>query len=162
MADKITLIFCSGDAWYSDIIKAVERGTYTHVAGLILGSTLEASGICGEHDRYPGVWLRTPSEYTDGAKCKFVTLQIESLAAAEEKARELLGTPYSFHGCIEAGLEMLFNLQPPVDGELTMMCSETWTRILEAAGPIGFTLPDFKADFVAPQRLYDAVIGGAA
>ena len=84
-----------------------------------------------------------------------------NLAAAEEKARELLGELSSFHGCIEAGIEMLFKLAPPADGEKTLMCSETWDRILTAGGPVGFTLPEFQPDFVAPQRLYDAVVQGS-
>ena len=158
--DKITLIFCEGNAWYSNIIKYAENGKYTHVAGCILGSTLEAQGVCDAIDRYPGVWLHDTNKYIDGQNCKFVTVQINDLVATEAKARELLGCPYSFHGCIEAGLEMMFNLQAPVDGERTVMCSETWDIILKAGGPVGFELPDFKPDFVAPQRLFDAVIKG--
>lgn len=159
--DTITLIFCEGHEWYSKIISAVEHGKYTHVAGLILGSTLEAQGVCDTGDRYPGVWLHSPQKYVDGENCKFVTLQVEDLAAAEQKARELLGALYSFHGCVEAGLEMKFGLQPPADGELTVMCSETWDLILQEAKVVGVTLPEFKPDFVAPQRLFDAVIPGA-
>lgn len=158
---KLTLIFCIGDAWYSKVIQATEHGTYTHVAGLILGSTLEAQGVRDKEDRYPGVWLHAPDKYKDGQGCRFVTVEVQDIEAAEAKARELIGAPYSFHGCIEAGLEMLFDLEPPVDGETALMCSETWDRILAAGGPVGFTLPDFKPDFVAPQRLYDAVIQGA-
>lgn len=159
--DKITLIFCEGNAWYSKIIKAVEHGKYTHVAGLILNSTLEAQGVKDAGDKYPGVWLHAPDKYIDGQNCKFVTVGIESLAAAEQKARKLLGTLYAFSGCIEAGLNMEFNLKPPADGQLTMMCSETWDTILTAGVPHGFTLPTLIPDFVAPQRLYDAAIEGA-
>jgi hypothetical protein len=158
---ELTYIFVEGDAWYSKLIKEVEHGQYTHVAGLILGSTLEAQGVCDEQDRYPGVWLHSPTKYVDGVNCKFVTVKINDMNAAEEKARELLGCLYSFHGCIETGIESLFNLPLPSDGEKTVMCSEAWTRITQAGGPIGFTLPEFKADFVAPQRFYDSVIVGA-
>jgi hypothetical protein len=158
--DTITLIFCEGGAWYSNIIKKVEHGRFTHAAGLILNSTLEAQGICDRGDRYPGVWLHSPKKYVDGQECEFVTVRMNDIAAAEEKARELIGTLYSFHGCLEAGMEMLFDVQPPSDGETTVMCSETWARILAAGGPVGFTLPEFQPDFVAPQRLYDAVIQG--
>ena len=158
--DKITLIFCEGNAWYSDIIKYVEHGKYTHVAGIILNSTLEAQGVCDDIDRYPGFWCHSPQKYIDGVNCKFVTVGIKNLFAAEEKARRLIGCPYSFHGDVEAGLEMMFNLQPPVDGDLTVMCSEAWDIILKAGIPVGFSLPNFKPDFVAPQRLYDAVVKG--
>jgi hypothetical protein len=161
MMDTITLIFCEGQAWYSDVIKLVEHGKYTHVAGLILGSTLEAQGVCDDIDRYPATWLHAPDKYVDGVNCKFVTVRVENLAAAEAKARELIGCPYSFHGCVESGMEMLFDIQPPVDGELTVMCSEAWDIILKTAGPVGFSLPEFRADFVAPQRLYNSVIVGA-
>lgn len=159
--DTVTIIACRGSAWYSDIIKMAEHGQYTHIAGLILDSTLESQGIKDVGDKYPGVWLHPPSKYIDGQDCKFIAVGVKNLDAMKDKAREILGTPYSFHGCIEAGLEMLFDLKPPTDGELTMMCSETWDVLLRVGEPINCTLPDFKPDFVAPQRLFDAISQGA-
>ena len=79
----------------------------------------------------------------------------------EDLARKFLGTLYGFPDCMDAGLKMLFNIDAPTDGTKTMMCSETWDRLLTAGKPHNIVLPDFKPDFVAPQRLIDAISGGA-
>jgi hypothetical protein len=157
---KVTIIFCHGDAWYSKIIEEVDHGYWTHVAGIMFNSILESQGTCDKIDRYPGVWLHNPNKYiNDNITAKFIDVELEDIEAAEDKARELIGCPYSFHGCIEAGLMELFNLQPPIDGEKTVMCAELWDTILKSGRPKNITLPPYKPDFVAPMRLYNSIIG---
>lgn len=153
------MIAGTGNTWYDEIIKYVERGKITHIAGLLLNSTFEALGVKEGSDKYAGTWLHSPTKYKDGNDCEFITLRIKDLSVVEERARNLLGTPYSFHGCVSAGLLMKFNLKTPVDGSLTTMCAENYNIIL-ANQLIDCNLPDFKPDFVAPQRFYDAIIGG--
>lgn len=159
--DTVTVIGCIGDAWYSKIIQKVEHGQYTHIAGIILNSTLESQGIKDKGDRYPGVWLHPPDKYIDGQNCRFFKIRVSDLRAMEDMARIFLGTLYGFPDCVDAGLKMLFNIEPPTDGTATMMCSEVWDRLLQAGKPPGITLPDYIPDFVAPQRLIDAISAGA-
>lgn len=161
--DKITLIACHGHAWYSKLISGVEHGEVTHIAGLILGSTLEAEGICSPGDRYPGTWLHPPDKYIDGNDCEYITVGVDSLDAIKQLiwTGGILGTPYGYSDCITAGVYRLAGIRLPADGLLTSMCSEQWTRLLRAGGPIGFTLPELQADYVDPQRLADAIRNGA-
>jgi hypothetical protein len=158
MEGTITLIFCHGNAWYSKIIQQVEHGYWTHVAGILLDSTLEAQGIKDPGDRYGGFWAHDIDKYKDGINCKFVNVEVYDIEAAKRKARYLLGCPYSFHDCVEEGISELFDLELPVDGELTVMCAEAWDIILRAAVPKYKILPKYKPDFVGPMRLYNALI----
>ena len=52
----------------------------------------------------------------------------------------------------------MFNLELPVDGELTVMCAEAWDFILRDAILKYKILPKYKPDFVGPMRLYNALI----
>jgi len=153
---NITIIFCHGRAWYSEIIEKVEGGPYSHVAGLILDSTLESEGIKEYSDPYPGVWLHPPDKYKDGEDAKFVIVDIPDFPAAEDEARKLLGSFYGYIDCVNGGIETLFGKQLKGDGTITMDCSETWTRILRAGGLN--ILSDLEADCITPQMLYEALV----
>jgi hypothetical protein len=155
---NLTVIFSHGKAWYSKIIEEVEKGPWSHTAGLILGSTLEAQGVKDEGDAYPGVWLHPPDKYRDGIDAAFVTVDIPELAAAENEARKLLGTLYGLIDCANGGVYEIFGKKIPGDGVLTVNCSETWTRILRAGGLN--VLPNLEPDCVTPQMLYEALTAG--
>jgi hypothetical protein len=153
---NLTVIFCHGRAWYSKIIEQVENGPYSHVAGLILNSTLESEGVKEYSDPYPGVWLHPPDKYKDGQDATFVIVDVPNLAAAEDEARKLIGSVYGYVDCVNGGIEELFGKQLPCDGTLTMNCSETWARILRT-GELN-VLPDLEPDSITPQMLYEALI----
>lgn len=161
--NKITLIACKGKAWYSELIKDVEQGEITHIAGFALGGILESEGIKLYKDKYPGVWVHPEDEYVNGKDCEFITIPVYSISRMNNYifSNGIIGTPYGYPDCVTAGAYRLLGIELPTDGELTMMCSELWTRLLRIAGPVGFELPDLKADFIDPQRLYDSIKKGA-
>ena len=66
-----------------------------------------------------------------------------------------MGTPYSYHGCLEAAAK-LTGLDLPVDGECTVMWSEAVTRILRAGGLC--ICRDSVADDVTPVMLYEDLV----
>ena len=152
---EVTVIFCHGRAWYSKVIERVEGGPWTHVAGLILDSTLESEGVKEHSDPYPGVWLHPPDKYKDGEDAVFIQVDVPDLAAAEQQARDSLGSLYGYIDCVNGGIKELFDKVIPGDGTATMNCSETWTRILRAGGLD--VLPGIEADSVTPQMLYEAL-----
>lgn len=159
MEGTITLIFVHGQAWYSKIIEHVEHGYWSHTAGILLDSVLEAEGVREPGDRYPGFWAHDINKYkNDNINCKFIDVQVLDIEAAKKEARKLLGCPYSFHDCLEEALQQEFHLELPVDGETTVMCAEAWDFILRKGIPKYKILPKFKPDFVSPMRLYNAVI----
>lgn len=155
MPDKLTVIFCHGTAWYSDVIEKVEKSPWSHVAGIILNSTLESQGVKDPGDPYPGVWLHPPDKYRDGDNAEFVTVEIPDLRGAEDEARRLIGTLYGLIDCVDGGALEIFGIEIPSDGAKTANCSETWTRILRG-GKLN-VLPDLKADSVTPHLLHDAL-----
>lgn len=160
--DTVTIIACHGNAWYSKIIQEVEHGPVTHIAGLILESTLEAMGVKDPGDRYPGTWLHPPDKYIDGKDCEFIKLPVENIDRGKQLiwTGGILGTLYGYPDCITAGVYRLLGIQLPADGDITAMCSEQWTRLIREMGPIGYSLPDLQADFVDPQRFVDCVRSG--
>jgi hypothetical protein len=154
-AGTLTVIGCHGTAWYSKVISDVERSPWTHIAGIILGSTLESQGIKDKGDLYPGVWLHPPDKYKDGDNAVFITVQVPDIEAAEEEARQLIGTLYGYSDCVNGGVLELFGAQIPTDGAFTVNCSEAWTRILRA-GNLNI-LPELTADSVTPGKLIAAL-----
>ena len=150
--------FAGGTTVIDKAIQAVSGGDYadiTHAFIFLFDSIAEAEGIKEYDDIYPGFWLHPPDKYGGDQHVKFVELEVPDLAAAQEETRRLLGTPYSYHGCLEAAAK-LTGLDLPVDGECTGMCSEAVTRILRAGGLC--VCPDSLADDVTPVMLYEDLI----
>lgn len=150
--------FAGGTTVIDKAIQAVSGGDYadiTHVFIFLLDSIAEAEGIKEYDDLYPGFWLHPLEKYNDDQHVKIIELDVPDLAAAQEETRRLLGTPYSYHGCLEAAAK-LTGLDLPVDGEFTVMCSEAVTRILRAGGLC--ICPDSLADDVTPVMLYEDLI----
>lgn len=127
----------------------------THAFIFLLDSIAEAEGVKEYDDIYPGFWLHPTDKYEGDEHTKIVELDVPDIAAAQEEARRLLGTPYSYHGCLEAAAK-LSGLSLPVDGECTVMCSEAVTRILRAGGLC--ICPDNQADDVTPVMLYEDIM----
>lgn len=159
---KLTVVLMRGDDGVIDtVINAASGGIYSHAAIKILGSTLESYGVKLEQDKYPGVWLHDPDEYTGNQAARFIDVDVPDLAGAEAEARRLVGTLYGYTDCIRGGLYDLFKIES--DGNsFTANCSETVTRILRAGGLT--LLPGIEPDCVTPNdlgRWFDgqAVIG---
>ena len=156
--------FAGGTTIIDRAIQKVSGSEYcdiTHAFIFLFDSIAEAEGVKEYDDIYPGFWLHPPDKYAGDEHVKIVELDVPDLAAAQEGARRLLGTPYSYHGCLEAEAK-LSGLALPVDGEHTVMCSEAVTRILRASGLC--ICPDNLADDVTPVMLYEDIMkfrGGA-
>ncbi len=149
--------FVGGDSVIDKAIQSISGGDYadvTHTFIYLFGSVLEAEGIKHETDTYPGVWLHSPTYYDNNPHAKFIEVEVPNIDGAEEEARKLIGTPYSYHGCLEAAAKMA-GLSLPTDGEFTVMCSETVTRILRAGGVD--VLGDISADTITPIQLYETL-----
>ncbi|VBB05091.1 Hypothetical protein LUCI_0297 [Lucifera butyrica] len=151
---NLTLIFVGGDSEVDKIIQGATHGPYSHVAGIILNSTLESLGMKDRSDPYPGVWLHDPDKYRDSPDAEFIEVEIPDLMAAESEARKLIGSPYGYVDCVRGGLYDLTGVKLP-GNLLAMNCSETWTRILHAGGLK--VLNDVAPDCVTPMDLRRAV-----
>ena len=150
--------FAGGTTIIDRAIQKVSGSEYcdiTHAFIFLLDSIAEAEGVKEYDDIYPGFWLHPPDKYAGDEHVKIVELDVPDLAAAQEDTRRLIGTPYSYHGCLEAAAK-LSGLDLPVDGEHTVMCSEAVTMILRAGGLC--ICPDSMADDVTPVMLYDDIM----
>lgn len=155
--------FAGGTTLIDRAIQKISGGDYadiTHTFIFLFDSIAEAEGVKEYDDVYPGFWLHPPDKYDGDEHTKIVEVDVPDLAAAQEEARRLIGTPYSYHGCLEAAAK-LSGLDLPVDGECTVMCSEAVTHILRAGGLC--ICPDNRADDVTPVMLYEDLLqrGGA-
>lgn len=150
--------FAGGTTIIDRAIQKVSGSEYcdiTHAFIFLFDSIAEAEGVKEYDDIYPGFWLHPPDKYAGDEHVKIVELDVPDIAAAQEEARRLIGTPYSYHGCLEAAAQ-LSGLNLPVDGEHTVMCSEAVTQILRAGGLC--ICPDNLADDVTPVMLYKDII----
>lgn len=154
---RLVYIFVGGDTEIDHIIQDWSNAkdiNITHVAMLLLNSTLESSGIKDEHDPYAGVWLHSPKKYIGNPDAKFIAIDVDSLEPFEEEARNLLGTLYGYGDCARGGIYDRYGIELP-DNAKFMDCSETATRITRAEINI---LPDIEAGCVTPARLYRTLI----
>ena len=146
--------FAGGTTVIDKAIQVISGSEYcdvTHAFIFLLDSIAEAEGVKEYDDIYPGFWLHPPDKYAGDDHTKVVEMDVPDIAAAQAETRRLLGTPYSYHGCLEAAAK-LSGMDLPVDGEHTVMCSEAVTRILRAGGLR--ICPDSLADDVTPVMLY--------
>jgi hypothetical protein len=150
---EITLIFVATKGIIGNIIRKVTRGKFSHVAGLMFNSTLEAYGWKLEDDPYPGVWLHSPWRYSlRDPNVVFVDVEIPDIKGAEFEARRLIGAPYGYIDLLAAGIYNLFRIDLRTSGRHISICSEVWVRILRAGGVE--VLPGVEADAIAPMDLY--------
>lgn len=168
----LTLIFVREDPEniIDRTIAAFSKGEYCHVAIQFPWGIVESLGIPGM-GLLPGVRVSSTDKY-DGANILSIDVDLPNQAAAEQKARRLIGKFYSYIGCFEGGafdltgmnlhswIGKVFNwivakcLGVPIKidtGEWTMNCSETATRIIRAGGLE--ILPGVDADCVTPMDL---------
>lgn len=150
--------FAGGNSLLDRAIQKISGGDYadvTHAFIFLFSSIAEAEGVKEYFDPYPGFWLHPSNKYQDSLHVKVLEIDLPDILAAESEARKLLGTPYSYHGCLEAAAELVgFDL--PTDGDQTVMCSEAITRILRAGGlPV---CPVYKADMVTPVMLWEDLV----
>ena len=151
--------FNGGNTWIDKAIQCASGSEYcnvTHAFIYVLDSVLEARGVKESADKYPGVWLHNPSKFSDDDTVKTIDVDVPDEESAMQKARELIGTPYSYTDCAEAALALV-GVTLPTDGEATVMCSETVTMILRAGGVE--VCGDTPADLVTPVMLYEALKG---
>jgi len=120
---KTRVIFVHGDNFISEVIQIVTDSEWTHVGIEMLGSILEALP--------DGVAVSQLYKYTDfTTKC--VEVDIPNMEAAESKAKEMIGKPYSFMDGLEGGLHDLFGVSFPNDGEAATNCSKLVAIVLRA------------------------------
>ena len=150
--------FAGGDSLLDRAIQKISGGDYadvTHAFIVLFSSIAEAEGVKEYSDPYPGFWLHPPDKYQNSLHVKVLEIDLPDIPAAECEARQLLGTPYSYHGCLEAAAKLV-GLDLPTDGERTVMCSEAITRILRAGGlPV---CPGYQADMVTPVMLWEDLV----
>lgn len=150
--------FSGGNTMLDRAIQKISGGDYvdvTHAFIYLFGGIIEAEGVKQYTDRYPGVWLHPADKYDGDEHAKTIEIDVPDIQAARRKAMELIGTPYSYHGCLEAAAE-LAGLDMPADGDLTVMCSETVTIILRAGGLDACS--GTKPDMVTPVMLYNDLL----
>jgi hypothetical protein len=153
--DKITLIFVGGDSTVDRVIEKVSGGDVSHVACLLFDSVYESTGLKEEEDPYPGVWLHNPHKYCKNPYAKFIRINVPDKEGLNKMARRLLGTPYSYAGCIKTGIFDILGIDLP-DTDYTMHCSETITRLLRSGGVN--VLPEVEPSSIDPSRLYKAIL----
>jgi hypothetical protein len=134
---KVKVIFVGGDTVIDKTIKTVTNGQYSHVAIQTTDPQgkpciYEASGIPDEieKDPYPGVWRHRADKYDGNPYAKFISIDLPDKEAADAWAESKVGTLYAYPGCVLGGLHDLTGVNLPLDGELTMNCSEFSTRFL--------------------------------
>lgn len=155
---QVRVGFAGGDTIIDKAIQKISGGDYadiTHAFIYLFDSICEAEGIKEYDDKYPGVWLHPLDKYAGDTHVRLIDLEVPDVEAAKAEARKLLGTPYSYHGCLEVAAK-LTGIDLPTDGALTVMCSETVTRILRAGGLS--ICPEEQADNVTPVMLYEDII----
>ena len=151
--------FVGGDGWLDKAIEAISGSQYadiSHTYIYLFDSILEAEGVKQYSDPYPGVWLHPADKYDGNPHAKTVEIDLPDLAAAQSKARELIGTLYGYSDCIVTATKFLTGYNIFSGGELTMHCSETVTQILRAGGLK--VCPDLQADEVSPVLLYEDLL----
>ena len=151
--------FAGGTTAIDRAIQAVSGSEYcdiTHAFIYLFGGIVEAEGVKEFSDKYPGVWLHPPNKYQPSNEhVKIVEVNLPDIKDAKAKACALLGTPYSYHGCLEAAAE-LAGIELPVDGSHTVMCSEAVTMIIRAGGL--YACSGIEPDYVTPVMLYNDLI----
>ena len=153
--DKLTLIFVGGDSTVDRVIEKVSNGDVSHAACILFDSVYESTGLKEEDDPYPGVWLHNPHKYGKNPDAKFIRIPIPDKKGLNKMARSLLGTPYSYVGCLKTGIFDILGIDMP-DTDYTMHCSETITRLLRAGGVN--VLPGVEPSSIDPSRLYKAIL----
>lgn len=145
----IRVILVGGDSTVDKLIQTVEGGKETHVAGIMLGSIAEATGLKEKHDLYPGFWLHDPTKYDNNPDATFYNVEVPDIEAANEEVRRLIGTPYGYSDCLKYALHKCTGVDMP-DNTLSVDCSEAYTRIFRAGGLNIF--PDLSPDEVSPDE----------
>ena len=105
---------------------------------------------------HPAVVLSLVDKY-DSVEREIIEVEIADIMAAEVEAQGLIGVPYGLiTDCLDGGLHDLIGYHANGNGEITVNCSETVTRILRAGG--SDILPGMAADCVTPEGLYQALL----
>ena len=154
---QVKVIFVRGqDNLVDNVIAGASHGPYVHVAikvpgvGLVESLGNERVGII-----LPGVRISPWRKYDSNPDVTIIDVELPDMAAAQVEAEKMFGRPYGYDACIDGGMQDMFGVQMPGNGELTANCSETVTRILRAGGRQ--VLPDQTADSVTPMALMRAL-----
>lgn len=160
---QVDIGFVGGDTWVDEVIKFFSESyqeNITHAFAMVYGRPFEAEGVKEEGTKYPGAWF-TPRRHKykeDQYKglVKYIRVEIPDLEAFEDKAVSLQGTLYGYSDCLAAEYKKLTGNDALVDGETTVMCSETVSLMLRAGGLN--VLPDLQPDQIMPVTLYHELI----
>lgn len=141
------LIFVHGDNFLSQAIQKATDSEWAHVGIELFDGIVEAL--------FEGVTLSAKDKYAL-YRTAYLEVAVPDMEAAQAKAQQLLHTAYgymtdNFSGAVHA----LTGIVLPGNGEKTVNCSETVTRILRAGG--FEVLPEIAADSITPGDLYRAL-----
>ena len=147
--------FSGGTTEVDKIIQEVsgsQKENITHAFCILCGRPYESEGVKEPDAPYPGVWFSRRGKYDGNPNVTYVDVEVPDEQAFQDKAFELLGTFYGYLDCVTTGLKILTGKDIGIDGEKTMHCSETITRLLRAGGvDVCSTL---EPDEVAPVVLF--------
>jgi hypothetical protein len=160
---QVDIGFVGGDTWVDNVIKFFSNSyeeNITHSFAIVYGRPFEAEGIKEPNTRYPGAWF-TPNRYKYYDEkfkglVKYIRVEVPYLEAFEDKAVELQGTLYGYSDCLATEYKKLTGEDALVDGETTVMCSETVSLLLRAGGLN--ILPELQPDQIMPVVLYHELV----
>lgn len=145
---KVDVLFTAGHNIVGEIVETTTQSRWAHAAIFMLDGIVEAV--------QPRVTVSDLHQYDDAEK-EIITIEVPFYDNAAIKANELLGTKYGlWTDCLSGGLHSLLDMETKGNGETTVNCSETVTRILRAGGLR--LLPDRTADCITPEDLYQALL----
>ncbi len=149
---KTTVYFVVGEEGnlVDEIITHASKGPYSHVAIFVPGVGLvESWGEIGPGIMPPCVRLAPLRKFDGRSDVTIARIDLPNLAAAQDEAERLIGTPYGYPDCATTGLRELFGIKPKGNGILTAHCSETVARILRAGEYV--LLPEEAPDNISPN-----------
>ena len=153
MAKIISVVFVSGDKWYSKIIKFVES-LFTRDRDKFIPS--HCGMIVDNHFReaLSSGFVETNIDAYDKNKVRIYDLvvkDIEDIKKGDEAFSKVWGRSYGWLALVNGLLYTATGIKTEGDGEFTGDCSEDDTRILRA---YGFNiLNDVPADDITPYIL---------
>lgn len=148
MQMELEVLFTSGTNIVGEVVEFTTRSRWSHAAIIIDNAIIEAVQPCVRR-------MENLSHY-DNEEHEKVKILIPDYEAALAEANSLIGVKYGlFTDCVSGGLYDVVGFVLDGNGEATVNCSETVTRILRAGGLD--ILHGISADCVTPEHLYRAL-----
>ena len=148
---KVDVLFVAGHNAVGNLVELSTESKWAHAAIYMLGGIVEAV--------QPEVTVSKLNIYDSYAPedKEIITIEVPLYEQAASKANSLLGTKYGlFTDCLTGGIHDVLGIEGTGNGEITVNCSETVTRILRAGGVD--VLTDHVPDAVTPEDLYQSLL----